>query len=534
MRTVIYARYSSQLQNSRSIGDQLAVCRERAAREGWTIVAEFQDAAISGAAGIDEAQRPGLNALLATVEAGGIDQVLTDTTSRIARHLGDTIAIRERLEFCGCRLFTLADGEVDDITGTFKGLMDQRFRKDLAHNIRRAQRGRVAQGRAPAGLAYGYKRANRLDERGELVRGLRAIDEDQAEIVRRIFRDYASGISPKAIVRSLNAEGVPAPRGGTWQTSTLLGDRKRKNGMLKNRLYNGELIVQRTSKVVNPTTRRTVIRPNGESEWAVQPVPELRIVDAELWTAVQAQLEERAGTPFQLQARPKHLLSGLGQCGVCGSAWVKYNKAQWMCSKARQGGCTNTRSINTDRYEKAVLGGLETELLHPDLIAAYVREWHRENARRAAEGGNRRDAVQRRHAEADRKVKRLVAIVADGDGDFEEMRAALAQARADRDRAAAELAEIEAPRVVALHTGLAEDYRRQVAALNEALAGDDEARRNAMPQVRALIDRIELVPKDGPRGVDVLLVGRLAEILRLAGVPIGNMISTIGRDRVSL
>ncbi|MFN3351335.1 MAG: recombinase family protein [Pseudorhodoplanes sp.] len=60
MRTLIYARYSSTLQNPRSIEDQLAACRARAEAEGWSIVGEFSDRAISGAAGIDESQRPGL------------------------------------------------------------------------------------------------------------------------------------------------------------------------------------------------------------------------------------------------------------------------------------------------------------------------------------------------------------------------------------------------------------------------------------------------------------------------------------------
>ena len=55
MRTIIYARFSSQLQNSKSIEDQIAICRERADREGWTVVDVFTDYAISGAAGISQA-----------------------------------------------------------------------------------------------------------------------------------------------------------------------------------------------------------------------------------------------------------------------------------------------------------------------------------------------------------------------------------------------------------------------------------------------------------------------------------------------
>jgi site-specific DNA recombinase len=76
MRTVIYARFSSALQNARSTEDQIALCRERCTREGWEVVGVYRDEAISGAAGINESARPGLNAMLGHVEAGGVDQIL--------------------------------------------------------------------------------------------------------------------------------------------------------------------------------------------------------------------------------------------------------------------------------------------------------------------------------------------------------------------------------------------------------------------------------------------------------------------------
>src|SRR3546814_3029934 len=97
MRTVIYARYSSNLQNSRSIEDQVAVCRERCEAEGWTVVDVFRDYAIGGDAGIDETQRPGMFDMPELVERGGIHQVLADTSSRIARHQGDAHHIRNRI-----------------------------------------------------------------------------------------------------------------------------------------------------------------------------------------------------------------------------------------------------------------------------------------------------------------------------------------------------------------------------------------------------------------------------------------------------
>lgn len=517
MRTAIYARYSSQLQNARSIDDQIAVCRERADREGWTVVDVFTDYAISGAAGIESEQRPGLNAMLARVEAGGVDQVLAESTDRIARHQGDAFAVRERLQFAGARLFTLMDGVIDEINGTFKALMDARFRADLGARIKRGQRGTVTQGRAAAGIAYGYRRANRIDERGELVRGLREVEPEEAAIVLRIFERYAAGQSPRAIAAALNQEGVKPPRGETWRQTTILGDRQRGNGMLNNRLYAGVLVHNRTSKVVNPRTRRTTIRPNPPSEWIEAKTPELQIVSDALWDAVQLRRGEHDGKPSHQARRPKHLLSGLGECGVCGGGWIRRDRDYWGCSRHRDGGgCSNNRTIKDATYQAKVLAWLQTELLAPDLVAHYVREYHKHHARVVAEATKQRSSLERRRGEAQRKIDRLVAIVADGGGEFAEIREALATARSDRDEVARKLAEIEAPSIIGLHPGIADDYRRQIDGLAATLAADC-ADQEAAPKVRALIDRIVLTPKTGKaRGVDVTLVGRLDELIRLA------------------
>ena len=48
-----------------------------------------------------------------------------------------------------------------------------------------------------------------LDARGDPIRGDRQIDEAEANVVRRVFRDFASGIAPRTIARTLNEEGVP-------------------------------------------------------------------------------------------------------------------------------------------------------------------------------------------------------------------------------------------------------------------------------------------------------------------------------------
>lgn len=279
MRTLIYARFSSDLQNSLSVEDQIRMCVERSIRECWEVIGTFSDCAVSGVAGTDENSRPGMSALLTRLAHGGVDQILTEHTDRISRHPGDAYLIRQQILYAKARLFTLRDGEVTEITATVRSLIDSQFRSDLAAKIKRGQRGSVARGRSPAGIAFGYVKVNKYDEKGEPIRGYREIHLEKAEVVRQIFSDYAIGKSPKAICESLNAKGIPSPSGTKWRASTINGDLQRQNGMLQNQLYVGRMVHNRTSKIIEPLSRKIRIRPNPESEWCSEDVPHLRIID---------------------------------------------------------------------------------------------------------------------------------------------------------------------------------------------------------------------------------------------------------------
>lgn len=520
MSTLIYARYSSQLQNPRSVEDQLAACRERCAAEGWEIAAEFHDRAISGAAGIGEDQRPGLAALLDRLERGGIARVLTEHTDRIARHQGDAFAVRERIEHAGARLVTLMQGEIDDLTGGIHSIFDAKQRKDLAARVRRGHRGRVAQGRAASGVAYGYRKVAKFDEHGEPIRGLREIDPDRAEIVLRIFRWYAAGESPRAIAVRLNAEGVPPPRGTIWRPSTLAGHRNSGFGILANPVYIGQLVYGRTRAVTDPRTRRRAMRPAG-AELTIGTAEHLRIVPQDLWQAVQDQLERRAAQPGKAgsahkQRRPRHLLSGLGRCGWCGGTVIVTRDSYFGCSHYFEGrACSNSRLIAKDEYERRVLAELQAQMLAPEAEAAYLDEYRREHARRAREAGQERARAERRLAESARKVARLVAAVAEGGGEFAEIREALAQAKAERDAAEKALAAADALPQLALHPALARQYRAAIEDLAAELQ-DETTRREAAPKLRALIARVIVTPSPGPRGLDLEVVRHVDEILALA------------------
>ena len=154
MRVAIYARFSSDLQDARSITDQVSLARDRAKREGWTVADEYCDAALSGA---HMHNRPGIMDLLSGVEVRRFDAVLTESIERISRDQGDLANFHKALTFHGIKLITLLDGEVTKLYAGIKGLVASIFLDDLAQKTRRGHMGHVKAGRVPGSLAYGYE-----------------------------------------------------------------------------------------------------------------------------------------------------------------------------------------------------------------------------------------------------------------------------------------------------------------------------------------------------------------------------------------
>jgi site-specific DNA recombinase len=152
----------------------------------------------------------------------------------------------------------------------------------------------------------------------------------------------------------LNAERRPGPGGTPWNPSTIHGNPGRGTGILNNELYIGWLVWNRLRYVKDPDTGKRVSRPNAPSEWVTTAVPELRIVDDELWEQVKVRQAEMrrvasSGDPkrFNQARRPKYLFSGLTKCAECGGGYVMYWRDRLACFGARsRGTCTNRLTIS--------------------------------------------------------------------------------------------------------------------------------------------------------------------------------------------
>ena len=149
----------------------------------------------------------------------------------------------------------------------------------------RGLKNRVKDGFSAGGLSYGYRipvdPATSLRRTGELE-----IHDEQAKIVKRIFEEFADGTSPRAIAHRLNAEGVSSPRGGAWKVNTIYGNAKRGTGILNNELYAGTRVWNRLRYKNNPDTDERSSRLRTEKEHLRADLPELRIIEPDLWEAV--------------------------------------------------------------------------------------------------------------------------------------------------------------------------------------------------------------------------------------------------------
>jgi site-specific DNA recombinase len=251
MRVVIYARYSSEQQNERSIDDQVRLCREHATRLGTEVAGVYADYALSGSS---LKNRPEGARLLKDAGARVCDAVLTEALDRLSRDQEDIAGIFERLNFAGGRLLTVAEGEISELHIGFKGTMNALFLTDLRAKVRRGQRGRAAEGLVAGGLSYGYEVVRQLDAKGELLRGRRRVIAAEAAVIRRIFEEFALGRSARTIAAGLNRDGIPSPRDKAWGAATINGSRSRGSGISYNAAYIGQLTYNRTTFSKNPDT----------------------------------------------------------------------------------------------------------------------------------------------------------------------------------------------------------------------------------------------------------------------------------------
>jgi site-specific DNA recombinase len=334
----------------------------------------------------------------------GFNAVIVESLDRLSRDQEDMAGLFKRLNHFEIELLTVNEGLATDVDVGVRGIVSSLYLKDLAAKIKRGQNGLVSEGLFPGAVTYGYS----------MVPGKpaeRAINDEPAKIIRRIFAEYANGSSPRKIAAAFTREAIPAPSGGTeWNYQSLVsGGGKKHGGILGNRLYIGELIWNQNRTVKNPDTGSETKRARPKAEHITAAVPHLRIIDQELWDKAQAVRTSRSAAcrgRRPVLARSTHLLSGLLRCGVCNghitNSKVSNGRTYVMCSAALQrSACSHRKHYMLAKVQRVVIDGMRERLTDPERIKRAARTFHAEICGAGKEDQQRtrgrREAAQQGH-----------------------------------------------------------------------------------------------------------------------------------------
>ena len=384
MKVSIYARYSSENQSEKSIDDQIRVCKGYIETHGMSVEDRhiYIDEAISGSI----INRPGLQALQIAAENKEIEAVVVDDLSRLSRSNHQMLTMVLKFNYLQIKIVSVSDGIVSDDENSklgihLRGLMNELYLDDLKKKTMRGLEGQKLRGFSAGENVYGYS-THPVGELKFNKKGLpkyegkvHKINPEEADIVRRVYKEFVEGKSLNKIVRGLNQDKIPTKRklSGGWNMSSV-------STILKNERYIGQWTWKRTKSIKDPMTgrRKRVIRP--EKEWLSAFREDLIIIDKNLWEKAQERWKKIRGSwPISkriknsnikqqsyIHSNPVHLLSGLMRCKCCSGAIVLIsgkNSGYYGCFNARRKTCSNNLLVPRKRIEKTIISELKEKIL---------------------------------------------------------------------------------------------------------------------------------------------------------------------------
>jgi site-specific DNA recombinase len=525
IRVAIYARYSTEYQHS--IEQQVRVCREYAAEQGWIVVEEciFYDEAKSGqtVAGRDAFERL---MTLAQQDDPPVDGILAADTSRFGRNMTETLHMSEVLEYLEIFLY-FVENDLDSRDRNFRRLFidsshrDEEFVRQIARKVHDAQRERALAGYLPCGRVYGYDNVPipDLTRRGKYGRPAvkyveLVINPVQAAIVRQIFKMYSRGLGCRVIAATLNEQGASLPLQSTNTPVRRVWNTDLVRRILQNEKYHGVNVWCKTRIVRNPTTKRKEQKRRPESDWERVKVPKWQIVSDELWEAVRAEHSRRLprwrmeGSLNQTRSSRSYLFSDLMDCSICdGKINVVSGKgedARYGCREHKKGNCKNRFTVPRRVLEERLLGALARNLQSATLRAELVREFHEkggkaweERAREAAKATASVPQLRQRHRELECQARNLAQSIA-ASGESKILRETLDSVEAEQKTVEQLLAVADQPEEKPLPVEVIEEFlERKMNDLISVFQSDPE---RTKLELRKRVTRLVLEPRHTSEG----------------------------------
>lgn len=503
LKAALYLRRSKEEHQAASIDVQSGEGSRYIAEQGGTLAAEhtFIDDNHGRA---EFKKRPALIAMLNAAERHAFDVVVVRDESRLGGDTNRTSLFISDLLDAGVRLvyyFTdeevTIDGAVDKFMINVRNFASELEREKISQRTHEHLLTKARKGLNVGGRVYGYDNVE-VKNGDQRLRVEYKINEKQAEILRELFRRYAAGEGLRALAKDLNARGVEAPKSGkrgtgSWSYSSI-------REMVRRERYRGVLVWGKQEKTYKGGTKVRIARP--ESNWITMDAPELRIIDDELWEAVQKRWSQREVLTGSRRrgGRVRYLLTGFGRCAKCGgpmradNAKVSYENVRvYACAWHRDRGpaiCDNGLRRPVATVNEAVINCIRENVLQEEVIAEALQELRRRLIERAKSVDNELPQLEREASRLRAEITRLVQVLASVDQKPE----AVIQGIAERqDQLSALEARMKAAKVAPSALDL--EVRRL----------EKEGRRR-LGDLRAMLERN---PDEGRKALETILGGPL-------------------------
>ena len=481
--TPLYERLSrdDELQGeSNSISNQKQMLEDFARRNGLPNPTHFTDDGISGT----RFDRPGFLAMMEEVEAGRVEAIVIKDMSRLGRDYLKVGQVMEVLRQRGVRLIAINDG-VDSLKGDddftpFRNIMNEFYARDTSRKIRSVFKSKGMSGKHLTGtVIYGYL----WDEKREHW----LVDEEAAEVVRRIFSLTLEGYGPYQIACKLSADRIEIPvvhlarfNEGVnrskpvkdpygWGSSTIVN-------ILKKREYLGHTINFKTRKHFKDKKSHYV----SEDEWTIFENTHEAIIDQQTFDLAQKIRSNVRRYPNGWgEAAP---LTGLLYCADCGGKMYVHRInngrriSQYTCSNYTKVPCGTLCPTQHRINESAVLT-LVSDTLRA--IAEYSRNDRTEFIHTVQE-----TQVAQQSADISKKRRRLAAAQKRA-GELEKLICKIYE-----DNALGKLPDTRYKALDAQYAKEQDALEIEIAELEKAVTGYEQSQKSAEKFI-ALIDKYE-------------------------------------------
>ena len=326
----------------------------------WMMAGIYADEAITGT---QVAKREGFQKMINDCLGGQIDMVITKSISRFARNTLDTLKFVRMLKEKDIAVFfedeninTLSmDGEL--LLVVLSSVAQQEV-ENISSNVKKGLAMKMSRGEIvgfAGALGYDY------DPETKSI----TVNEEEAQVVRYIFKRYVEGMGAHVIARELEQMGALTAKGNkSWYDTTVIG-------IIKNEKYKGDLLQGKTF-TVDPISKRRLGNLGEVDQYYMKDHHEA-IISEELWDQAQAILQRRSAchgnanmdpSKYREQFSRRYAFSCMVKCGFCGASltrrsWhsgTKYNKAMWLCITASKNGkkfCPECKGIAEEVLESA-------------------------------------------------------------------------------------------------------------------------------------------------------------------------------------